>query len=256
MPPTNRPFVLLNMAMSADGKIATANRVVASFGSARDQAHLLELRATTDAVITGASTANLPGITLGPGGSRYQRLRLRRRLPEFNLRVVVSGNAHLNPQADVFSENRSPLVVLVSREAPASRVRQLERAGAVVGRFGTGRVDLGAALVWLHEHWKVRRLVCEGGSTLNDAMFRAGLIDEVHVTMCPLVFGGRLAPTIVDGVGLPSLNAAVGLEWMRTRREGDELFATLRVTHSPDSSGAPREPVWRRRAGLRQSAAR
>jgi riboflavin-specific deaminase-like protein len=248
MPTLNRPFVLLNMAMSADGKIATANRVIASFGSARDQAHLLELRATADAVITGASTANLPGITLGPGGLRYQRLRLRRQLSEFNLRVVVSGNAHLEPHAAVFSETRSPLVVLVSGKAPVSRVRRLEQAGAVVGRFGKGRVDLVSALVWLRDRWGVRRLVCEGGSTLNDSMFRAGLIDEVHVTVCPLLFGGGLAPTITDGQGFPNLSAAVGLEWTRTRRVGNELFATLRVGGAPPPPTTPPNPPHSRTA--------
>ncbi len=252
----NRPFVLLNMAMSADGKIATANRVVTSFGSARDQAHLLELRATADAVMTGANTANLPGITLGPGGLRYQRLRLRRQLSEFNLRVVVSGSAHLDPGADVFGETRSPLVVLVSGKAPVSRVRRLEQAGAVVGRFGTGSVDLAAALVWLRDQWGVRRLVCEGGSTLNDSMFRAGLIDEVHVTVCPWLFGGRLAPTITDGLGLPNLKAAVRLQWTQTRRVGQELFAILQVIHPPSPTPLPRERVWHRRAALGQSGRR
>ena len=57
------PFVLVNMAMTADGKIATANRAVASFGSVRDREHLLELRATADAVMAGARTG---------GGQRRQ----------------------------------------------------------------------------------------------------------------------------------------------------------------------------------------
>jgi len=245
MPRLDRPFVLLNMAMTADGKIATGNRTVSSFGSARDQAHLLELRATTDAVVCGSRTANLPGITLGPGGPRYQRQRLRRRLLEFNVRVVVSGNAHLDPRADVFSETHSPLVVLVTRKAPVSRVRRLQQAGAIVGRFGEQRVDLVSALTWLRARGNVRRLVCEGGSELNDSMFRAGLIDEVHVTVCPLLFGGRLAPTITDGLGLPNLAAAIGLEWTRTRRIGDELFATLRVVRGNPSTLPRGGPVSR-----------
>lgn len=223
------PFVLLNMAMTADGKIATANRVISSFGSARDQAHLLELRAGADAVICGSGTADLAGVTLGPGGVRYQRRRLRRGLSEFNLRVVVSGRARLDPEADVFSESRSPLVILVGGAAPESRVRRLRRAGAVVARFGRNEVDLRAALGWLRANWGVRRLVCEGGSRLNDAMFRAGLIDEVHVTVCPLLFGGRLAPTLSDGLGLPGLDSSITLEPTRVRQIAGELYLTFRV---------------------------
>ncbi len=227
----NCPYVLLNMAMSADAKIATANRMVASFGSARDQIHLLELRATADAVMCGSRTANTPGVTLGPGGDRFQRLRLRRGLDEFNLRVVVSGKARLNPKADVFSESRSPLIVLVTQRAPASRVRRLQEAGAVIGQYGEDEVDLPAALTWLARDWGVRRMVCEGGGELNDAMFRAGRIDEVHVTVCPLLFGGRLAPTICEGHGFPNLPAATRMEFTQLERVGDELFATLRVLH-------------------------
>ena len=55
------------MAMTADGKIATANRTVSSFSSRRDQQHLLNLRATADAVMAGARTVDLNPITMGPG---------------------------------------------------------------------------------------------------------------------------------------------------------------------------------------------
>ena len=64
------PFVLVNMAMTADGKIATADRASASFGSRRDQEHLLELRATADAVMAGARTVMSGDIKLGPGPAR------------------------------------------------------------------------------------------------------------------------------------------------------------------------------------------
>ena len=70
------PFVFVNMAMTADGKIATANRAVHSFGSARDLAHLYELRATADAVMCGARTVEVAETTLGPGAAKFRRQRL------------------------------------------------------------------------------------------------------------------------------------------------------------------------------------
>src|SRR5512136_3076869 len=84
------PFVFINMAMTADGKIATANRAVSSFGSGRDREHLLELRATADAVMAGARTVDSNRVNLGPGAAKYRRLRVRRGLAEYNLRVIVS----------------------------------------------------------------------------------------------------------------------------------------------------------------------
>src|SRR5215469_14252896 len=90
------PFVFSNFAMTADGKIAFASREFVPFGSERDREHMMELRATAEAVMAGARTVETPGVTLGPGGKRFQRLRLRRGLKEFNLRVIASGSGTLD----------------------------------------------------------------------------------------------------------------------------------------------------------------
>src|SRR5437763_3920578 len=91
------PFVFVNMAMTADGKIATANRAVSTFSSPRDFEHLLELRATADAVMAGARTVDQEGVSLGPGPARFRRVRLKNGLAEYNLRIVASGSGSLNP---------------------------------------------------------------------------------------------------------------------------------------------------------------
>src|SRR5437016_14080554 len=94
------PFVYLNVAMTADGKLAPANRVFVPFGSRRDQELLLELRSEADAVMSGARTVDLSAVSLGPGGARFRRRRVRQGLPEYNLRVVVSGAGTLDPPAE------------------------------------------------------------------------------------------------------------------------------------------------------------
>src|SRR5215204_3532251 len=96
---TSLPFALMNMAMTADGKIATANRLLSSFGSRRDLRHLYELRATADAVIAGARTVELNDVKMGPGGRHFEELRLRHGLARFNLRVIVSGTGSIPPSA-------------------------------------------------------------------------------------------------------------------------------------------------------------
>lgn len=226
----HRPFVLVNMAMTADGKIASANRAIESFSSDRDQRHLLDLRATADAVLCGARTGNASGVTMGVGGPHFRRLRMARGLAETHLRVIVSGQAHLHDDAEVFRSPTPPVVVFVSRAAPVRRVRRLQKLASEVVVMGEDRVDLAAALRWLWRFRGVKRLVCEGGGELNDAMFRAGLVDEVHLTLCPKLLGGRDAPTIADGIGVPALAMATRLELIRARRAGDELFLTYRVT--------------------------
>ena len=218
------PFVFVNMAITADGKIATANRAVSSFGSKRDKEHLLELRATADAVMCGAGTVNAAPINLGPGTAKYRRMRLRRGLSEYNLRIVTSGSGGVNPKAEIFKHAFSPIIVLTTRRASASKLKELHALGAEIKIAGVREIDFRKAIGWLREKWQVKRLLCEGGGELNDALFRAGLVDELHLTICPKIFGGRTAPTIADGVGVLKLSGAAQFQLKSTKRVGDELF--------------------------------
>lgn len=218
------PFVLVNMAMTADGKIATANRAVSSFGSARDHEHLLELRATADAVMAGARTVDLNPINLGPGPMKFRRLRLQRGLREFNLRVIVSGSGSINPRAEVFRRRFAPIIILTTARASASRRQRLQLLADAVKVCGKSEINFRAALRWLRARWGVKRLLCEGGGELNAALIRAGLVHELHLTVCPKIFGGRNAPTIADGLDVPHLADAVLFRLRSARQIGGELF--------------------------------
>lgn len=218
------------MAMSADGKIATANRAVSTFTSARDHEHLYQLRATADAVMSGARTMDLNNYTLGPGGDRFRKLRLRRGLAEFSLRVIVSGSGTVKPGAEIFRHRFSPIIVLTSERASAAAVKRLRRVADVVKVVGREEVDIAAALKWLRGGWNVKRLLCEGGGALNDALFRAGLVDELYLTIAPRLIGGREAPTIADGMGFPHLGDAFGLQLQSLKKVGDEVFCVFRST--------------------------
>lgn len=218
------PFVFVNMAITADGKIATANRAVSSFGSKRDKDHLLELRATADAVMAGAGTVNSAPINLGPGPAKYRRMRIRRGLAEYNLRIVVSRSGGINPKAEIFKHKFSPIIVLTTRRATSEKLKELRALADEVKIFGAQEIDFRRALRWLREKWNIKRLLCEGGGELNDALFRAGLVDELNLTICPKVFGGRAAPTISDGLGVLKLSNAAQFKLKSTERVCDELF--------------------------------
>jgi riboflavin-specific deaminase-like protein len=212
------------MAITADGKIATANRAVSSFGSKRDKEHLLELRATADAVMSGAGTVNSGPINLGPGPAKYRRLRTRRGLAEYNLRIIASGGGGVNPDAEIFKQKFSPIIILTTGRASEDKLKKLRELATEVKILGPREIDFHKALRWLREKWKVKRLLCEGGGELNDALFRAGLVNELHLTICPKIFGGRTAPTIAEGIGAAKLSNAARLKLKSMKRIGDELF--------------------------------
>ena len=215
------------MAMTADGKIATANRAVHSFGSAGDLAHLYELRATADAVMCGARTIEISQSILGTGGEKFRKLRLKGGLAEYNLRVIVSGSGSIDPAAEIFKKRFSPIIVLTTKRPSAKKLKLLRELADEVKVFGETEINFRAALCWLRTKWNVNRLLCEGGGELNDALFRAGLVDEINLTICPKIFGGCTAPTIAEGIGFPKLADAEKFELTSIIRKKAELFTVL-----------------------------
>jgi len=222
------------MAMTVDGKIATANRRVHSFGSARDLEHLYELRAAADAVMCGARTIEISQGILGTGGAKFRKLRLENGLAESNLRVIVSGGGSIDPQAEIFKKRFSPVIVLTTERAAAKQLKRLRELADEVKVCGETTVNFRAALLWLRKKWNVKRLLCEGGGELNDALFREDLVDEINLTICPQIFGGRNAPTVADGVGFQRLTDASKFELTSFRRKKAELFTVFSMLKKPD----------------------
>lgn len=223
------PFTFINVAMTADGKIAPANRQFVPFGSKRDHELLLELRSTADAVMSGAGTVGSFPVTMGPGGKKYRQVRLKRGLAENNLRIIVSGSGSINPQAEIFKHKFSPIIILTTDRAPRKKLTVLQSLGAEVKICGATEINFPEAFRWLRKEWKVKRLLCEGGGEVNDALFRAGLVNEVYVTLCPFIFGGRNAPTLADGEGVEKLADATKLNMKGMKRVGDELYMVYEV---------------------------
>src|SRR4051812_31406113 len=100
---TALPFVSLNVATTADGKLAPATRHFIPFTTKRDQTMMLDLRAENDAVMSGARTVDLGEVPLGAGGEKYRARRRKAGLKPEHIRVIVSGSGSLNPKAHIFS---------------------------------------------------------------------------------------------------------------------------------------------------------
>ena len=81
---------------------------------------------------------------------------------------------------------------------------------------------------------KVKRLLCEGGGEINEALFRARLVNEVYLTLSPVIFGGRQAPTLADGEGVAGLSDSANLLLKSRKRLGQELFLVFGVTYPPN----------------------
>lgn len=225
-----RPFLFLNMAMTIDGKVSTYARTPTTFPSKADKRLLLELRAQADAIMVGANTARTDHMSMGIPDALLRRQRVRRGMAEYPLRVIISGRLSVQQSWEVFQHGFSPILIFTSEIAPKTKRRKFERLARIYscGRFS---VDMNRVMQILRRDWKVERLLCEGGPTLNWELFRCGLVDEINLTLCPKIFGGRTAPTLVDGAGfLP--DQAGNARLLKIRRKGDEIFLVYRMTNN------------------------
>jgi riboflavin biosynthesis pyrimidine reductase len=109
------------------------------------------------------------------------------------------------------------------------------------------KVNLRAMLLTLQEDYAVRRVVCEGGGTLLRALLEDDLVDELHVTFCPRIFGGRKAPTLT-GVAGDFLPRSAVLRLIDFEPIGDELFTRWRIDRT---QGSPHPVPSKRRKSLK-----
>ncbi len=132
--------------MTADGKIAFADHTFVPFGSKRDREHMMELRATADAVMSGARTINESGAVMGTGGAKYRRLRIKHDLAEYNLRVIISGSGSVNPNATIFKKCFSPIIILTTERIPKTKLKKLQALADEVKVFRKNEITFPAAL--------------------------------------------------------------------------------------------------------------
>lgn len=201
----SRPFVFINSAMSADGKISSIDHKQLRISGQEDMARVDALRSESDAVMVGVGTvlADDPGLRVK--SDMLQKIRLEKGKTKNPLRVVADSLARTPPNAKVLG---SGCLIAVSESAPSDRVTNLSTRCKIV-RCGSSRVDLCNLMSILHE-MGVRRLMVEGGATLNWSLIQSGLVDEIYVYIGGLIIGGTGSPTLVDGSGFigdfPRLN--------------------------------------------------
>ena len=202
--------VVVNAAMSADGKLSSRRREQIAISGPEDFDRVDRLRAASDAVMVGIGTvlADDPSLTLDDEA----RIRERQAAgePPHPARVVADSSARTPTDAQIL-DDRATTYLLVGDTASAERVADLKAAGARVVRTGGDRVDLPTAFEALTDEG-LERLMVEGGGELIFSLFADDLVDELSVFVGPTIIGGRDAPTLADGEGFVSEFPAVHLQ--------------------------------------------
>jgi len=196
-----RPFVFINVAMTADGKIDTFQRKGSAISSQRDKDRVDRLRAESDAVMVGGRTLldEDPKLTVKSEALRAERVA--RGLTPNPVKVGVVSKAEFKSHSKFLHEGGARCVIFTTHRTSKDQLEFLRSQNAEVFVHAGERVDLGEMMHTLHE-LGIQRLMVEGGATLNFELIRLGLVDEVSAYVAPMIFGGEKAPTMAAGIGL------------------------------------------------------
>ncbi len=203
----DRPYVFINVAMTADGKIDTFQRKGAAISSKRDKERVDRLRAESDAVMVGGRTLldEDPKLTVKSAALREERVK--RGLSPNPIKVGVVSDAKFVSHSKFLYEGGARIVIFTTHRTSKEQLEALRSQGMEVFVHAGERVDLRNMMHTLHEIG-INRLMVEGGATLNFELIRLGLVDEISVYMAPMVFGGEDAPTLAAGSGFERSEAA------------------------------------------------
>lgn len=202
--PAGRPFVLVNMIATADGRATITGRT-APIANRADFELFHALRTRVDAVMVGAGTVRVEGYG-----------------PMEQLAVVVTRSADIPGDAGLLAAPGNTVVVLTP-----SADAVLPPCSATV--HYVRETDMAVGLRRLHAEFGVRSIDCEGGPDLNATLFPAGLVDELHLVIAAKLAGGRNPLTILSG---PLLDPPIGLSLISLHESGGYLFARYAVAAS------------------------
>jgi riboflavin-specific deaminase-like protein len=216
--PADRPFVYVNMIMTVDGRTALDGRS-AALGDEADLETLLELRTLADAVLIGTGTLRAEGYARLVGSADRRARRLALGLTEDPLAVLLSRRFDIPWEAGLFQAPDQPVLVYTGVDAPVPDVPAPVEVVVLADPSPT------AALADLRARG-ASTMLNEGGPTLFGALVAAGLVDELFVTLAPLLTGDEAEPTAIAGGRLP---VPVGLTLLSVRQHGSELFLRYAV---------------------------
>jgi len=179
-----KPYIILNTAMSLDGRIARkGERVV--FSNELDKARRDELRKNVDGIMVGINTVLVDN----------PKLTVSEKKEENPVRIIIDSHARVPDDANVL-DNKARNIVVVSMSADPSRIKELSKKASVIV-CGDEKVDVVKLMDELYKR-DIKRILLEGGGHLNKSMLEANLVDEIHVAIAPVIIGDGV--NLVEGV--------------------------------------------------------
>jgi 2,5-diamino-6-(ribosylamino)-4(3H)-pyrimidinone 5'-phosphate reductase len=204
--------VLINAAMTIDGKIAT-NLGDSKISSKQDLRRLHRLRSSVDAIIIGISTVIVDNPRL--------TVRLVKRHGTTPVRIIVDSIGRIPLDSKILkSASKINTIVAVTKRASDERIDKIKSAGAIVIVAGTKTVDL-KELFFILKKMGFNKILVEGGGELNWSILQLRIVNELMVTVAPRIVGGRTATTLVEGDGYERISDGIKMELIKVSRQNN-----------------------------------
>jgi 2,5-diamino-6-(ribosylamino)-4(3H)-pyrimidinone 5'-phosphate reductase len=194
-----RPYVVVNIAMSADGKISTRERRQVRISGAQDFTRVDRLKAGCDAVMVGIGTVLADDPSLTVKSEECRNYRRKQGWDDHPVRIVVDSSGRIPPEASILHKGEGKRVVAVSKRADVTKISLLGKKTTVIVA-GEDEVDLCALMNELGA-MGIHRVMVEGGGTLIAGLIEAGLVNEIYTFIGNIIIGGKDSPTFTDGEG-------------------------------------------------------
>jgi riboflavin-specific deaminase-like protein len=192
-PPPDRPYLVVNMVTTADGRVTIGGRS-GPIGNAADQDLFHALRTRVDAVMVGAGTLRAENYGRLVRKDERREARVRVGLDPDPVAVIVSGRLDLPEDLPLLHDPEQRVIVATFSDGDLKGDAQIEYL-----RHDGGAVDVKHLLRELRER-DIRCVLCEGGPTLNAELLRVQGVDELFLCLAPKLAGEPDAPTLVSGV--------------------------------------------------------
>lgn len=209
------PFVILKVAATLDGKIATREGDSKWISGEASRRFVHRLRDEVDGVLVGIGTVlrDDPLLTARIKGGRDP------------YRVVLDSQLKIPEEAKVFGDSPTKVIIATTEAAPKDKIETLKKRGVRVLTLESeeGRIDLKSCLSKLGESGMMSLMV-EGGNQVNGSFLDKGLIDKLLLFISPRLIGDPQAPGIFGGRGVSKLQEAIPLKEMKAKRVGEDIL--------------------------------
>ena len=208
----SRPYVILSAAMTLDGKIGK-NTTKIKLSSKKDKIRVHRLRAKVDGILIVKNTLDADNPTLSV---RYTR-------GKNPVRILLDSRGTIKSSSKIIQScNKIPTIVATTSLISKKNLLRLEKFPLEVIKCGKTSVDILRLLKILHKK-RIKKILLEGGGTINWGFLKRGLVDELIITIAPYILGGSDSVTLVEGSGFKSIFSMKKLKLRKIQKIGNEI---------------------------------